>query len=321
MRRREFISLVGGAAATLPLTARAEQIPVIGYLVETVEVVYLTDAFRQGLAEAGYSEGKNIAIEYRFGVVGSEPLLHAAADLVQRNVSVIAAIGPAPAAAARNVTTSIPIVALDLESDPLAKGYAKSLARPSGNLTGVFLDIPELSGKHVGLLKETVPQLSRVAIFGIPSLNAVQFEATEIASRALALEAEIIEVRSGDDFARALEVATTKHVEAGILLSSPLVFIYSKQIGQLALAKRLPLISMFAEFPKVGGFIAYGPNMAAMFRRSGNYVGKILHGAKPDDLPIQRPEKFDLVINLKTATAIGVDVPAHLQQLADEIIE
>jgi putative ABC transport system substrate-binding protein len=208
-----------------------------------------------------------------------------------------------------------------LESDPLAKGYAKSLARPSGNLTGVFLDIPELSGKHVELLKETVPRLSRVAIFGIPGLNEAQFAAAAAAVRVLALEAEIIEVRSGDGFARALEAATTKHVEAGILLSSPLVFNYSKQIGQLALAKRLPLISMFAEFPKLGGFIAYGPNLVAMFRRVGNYVGKILHGAKPDDLPIQRPEKFDLVINLKTATAIGVEVPAHLQQLADEIIE
>jgi putative ABC transport system substrate-binding protein len=220
MRRREVISLIA-AATTWPLTARARQMPVIGYLIEGAEIVHMTDAFRQGLAEAGYLEGKNIAIEYRFVDVGSELLLHAAADLVQRNVNVIAAIGPAAAAAARNATTSISIVALDLESDPLAKGYAKSLAHPSGNLTGVFLDIPELSGKHVGLLKETVPRLSRVAIFGIPSLNAAQFAATDIAVRALALEAEIIEVRSGDDFARALESATTKHVEAGILLSSP----------------------------------------------------------------------------------------------------
>jgi putative ABC transport system substrate-binding protein len=188
-------------------------------------------------------------------------------------------------------------------------------------LTGIFLDLPELSGKQVGLLKEIVPRLSRMAIFGIPGLNAAQFAAAETAVRALALEAEIIEVRSPEDFDGALDAAATKHADAGILLSSPLVFNLSKQIGELALAKRLPLISLFGEFPKVGGLIAYGPNVADLFRKSGVYVGKILHGAKPSDLPIQRPEKFDLVINLKTAAALGVDVPSQLQQLADEVIE
>ena len=222
---------------------------------------------------------------------------------------------------ARNATTSIPIVALDLESDPVAKGYVKSLAHPGGNMTGMFLDLPELSGKQIGLLKEIVPRLSRIAIFGIPGLNAAQFAATETAVRALALEAEIMEVRVADDFEQALEAARTRHVEAGILLSSPLVFVASKQIGELAIAKRLPLISLFDVFPKSGGLISYGPNVAEIFRRSGDYVGKILHGAKPSELPIQRPERFDLVINLKTATALGVDMPTQLQQLADEVIE
>jgi putative tryptophan/tyrosine transport system substrate-binding protein len=180
---------------------------------------------------------------------------------------------------------------------------------------------PELSGKQIGLLKEIVPRLSRIAIFGIPGLNAAQFAATETAVRALALEAEIMEVRVADDFEQALEAARTRHVEAGILLSSPLVFVASKQIGELAIAKRLPLISLFDVFPKSGGLISYGPNVAEIFRRSGDYVGKILHGAKPSELPIQRPERFDLVINLKTATALGLDVPTQLQQLADEVIE
>ena len=139
--------------------------------------------------------------------------------------------------------------------------------------------------------------------------------------RALALEAEIIEVRVPDDFEGALEAARTRQVEAGILLSSPLVFLSSRQIGELAIAKRLPLISLFGEFPKAGGLIAYGPNVAELFRRCGDYVAKILHGAKPNDLPIQRPERFDLVINLKTATALGLDIPTQLQQLADEVIE
>ena len=297
--------------------------PVIGFVSAGAEssAAHLLVAFRQGLAEAGYVEGKNLAIEYRFTNFRPELLPEAAGDLVRLNVNVIFAITPEAVAAARNATSNIPVVALDLESDPVAKGYVKNLARPGGNMTGMFLDIPELSGKQLGLLREIVPRLSRIAIFGVPGLNALQFAATETAARTFALEAEILEVRVPDDFERAFEAARAKHVEAGIVLSSPLVFTSSKQIGELALAKRLPLISLFAEFPKAGGFMAYGPNVAELFRRCGDYVGKILHGAKPSDLPIQRPERFDLVINLKTAEALGVTVPPVLLATADEVIE
>jgi putative ABC transport system substrate-binding protein len=326
MRRREFISAIFGAAVW-PLRVRAEQpaMPVIGLVVPTPPAaegtLHALAAFRRGLAEAGYVEGKNLAIEYRFANLRPELIPELAGDLVRLNMKVIFSAAPEAVAAVRNATTSIPIVALDLESDPVAKGYVKSLARPGGNMTGMFLDIPELSGKQVALLKEIVPRLSRIAIFGIPGLNAPQFAATETAVRALALEAEIMEVRVADDFERALEAARTKHAEAGILLSSPLVFVSSKQIGELAMAKRLPLISLFGEFPKAGGFIAYGPNLADLFRRCGEYVAKILHGAKPSDLPIQRPERFDLVINLKTAEALGLSVPPVLLATADEVIE
>jgi putative ABC transport system substrate-binding protein len=208
-----------------------------------------------------------------------------------------------------------------LENDPVAKGYVKSLSRPGGNITGTFLDIPELSGKQVGLLKEIVPRLSRIAIFGDPGLNALQFTATAKAVQALALEAEVIDMQVADDFERAFESARTKHVEAGILVQSPLVFVSLRQIAELALAKRLPLISLFGEFPKVGGLVAYGPNLNELFRRCGDYVAKVLHGAKPSDLPIQRPERFDLVINLKTAEALGLSVPPVLLATADEVIE
>jgi putative tryptophan/tyrosine transport system substrate-binding protein len=325
MRRREFISVIAGAAVW-PLGARAEQpaMPVVGFLSPAPaagEIPHLIAAFRRGLAEAGYVEGKNLAIEYRFNNFGPELMAEAAGDLVRLKMSVIFASVPDAVVAVRNATSSIPIVALDLESDPLAKGYVKSLARPGGNMTGMFLDIPELSGKQVGLLKEIIPRLSRIAIFGIPGLNAAQFAATETAVRALAIEAEVMEVRVADDFERALETARTKHAEAGILLSSPLVFLASRQIGELAIAKRLPLISLFGEFPKAGGFIAYGPNLGDIFRRCGDYVAKILHGAKPSDLPIQRPERFDLVVNLKTAKALGISVPPVLLATADEVIE
>ena len=160
-----------------------------------------------------------------------------------------------------------------------------------------------------------------MAIFGVPGLNALQFKATETAARAFNIEAEIAEVQVPDDFAGAMEAAGARHVEAGILLSSPLVYAFSRQIGELALAKRLPLISLFDAFPKNGGLLAYGPNVSEMFRRCGIYVGKILQGAKPSDLPIQRPEKFDLVINLKTAATLGFTVPPLLLATADEVIE
>jgi putative tryptophan/tyrosine transport system substrate-binding protein len=224
MRRREFITLVGGAAAW-PVGARAQAaMPVIGVLQEGdggSAVSHLLAALRQGLADAGYVEGKNLAIEYRFSKDKPERLHETAGDLVRLNVNVIFAAGPLAVAAARKATNSIPIVGIDLESDPLATGYVNSLARPGGNLTGVFLDIPELSGKQVALLKEIVPRLSRIAIFGIPGVNAPQFAATETAARAIAVEAEIMEVRVPDDFKGALEAARARHVEAGILLSSP----------------------------------------------------------------------------------------------------
>jgi putative ABC transport system substrate-binding protein len=321
MRRREFITLVG-SAATWPLAARAEQMPVIGFLSPLPSGEPPPFAgFRRGLAEEGYVEGKNLAIEKRFTNFRPELMNEAAGDLVRLAVSVIFAAYPESLVGARNATSSIPTVTVDLESDPLAMGYIKSLARPGGNLTGMFLDLPELSGKQVGLLKEMVPGLSRIAIFGTPGLNAAQFAAAATAVRAVGVEAEIIEVQVPDDWGRALDAAKTRQVEAGILLSSPLVFLSSKQIGELALANRLPLISLFAEFPKAGGFIAYGPSIAAMWQRAGVYVGKILHGAKPNDLPIQRPEKFDLVINLKTAEALGISVPSLLLGTADEVID
>jgi putative tryptophan/tyrosine transport system substrate-binding protein len=200
MRRRDFI-FASGATVAWPLAARAAAaIPVIGIpLVES-----LMAAFRRAMAELGYVEGKNFAAEYR---VTPESLPKAAADLARLNVNVIFAAAPAALAAVSNATTSIPVVGIDLESDPVAKGYVKSLARPGGNITGMFLDIPELSGKQIGLLKEIIPRLSRIAIFGVPGLNAPQFKATETAARAFNVEAETMEVRVMDDFGDAMEAA------------------------------------------------------------------------------------------------------------------
>jgi putative tryptophan/tyrosine transport system substrate-binding protein len=324
LRRREFISVIAGATAW-PLGARAQPppMPVIGVISPLAPDAMrpFLASFRQGLAEVGYVEGKNLAIEYRFANGRPELFHQAADDLVRLHVRVILAGSPEAVDAARGATTSIPIVAIDLERDPVAMGYVERLAHPGGNVTGMYLDLPELSGKQLDLLRQVFPRISRVAIFGVPGLNALQFAVTERAARALALEAEIIEIRGPHDFDRALAAAAAKHLEAGVLLSSPLVFGVGLQIGEIAIADRIALISLFDAFPRAAGFMAYGPDLAELFRRCGAYVGKILQGAKPGDLPIQRPEKFDLVINLKTAEALGVSVPPALLATANEVIE
>ena len=202
MQRRAFITILGGAAAWPPMARAQGAMPVIGFL-STLPSGANEAAFRRGLAEEGYVEGKNLAIEKRFTNFRPEQMKEAAGDLVRLEVNVIFASHPEAVAAARNATSSIPTVAVDMESDPVAMRYIKSLAQPGGNLTGVFLDLPELSGKQVGLLKEIVPRLSRIAIFGIADLNATQFPAAAAAVRAIRAQAEIIEVQAMDDWARA----------------------------------------------------------------------------------------------------------------------
>jgi putative tryptophan/tyrosine transport system substrate-binding protein len=319
-RRREFIALIGGAAAW-PLAAGAQRSvkkPRIGTLGFAAMPPSLAPAFKQGIAQFISTE---VVIEYRDAEGRPELLPDRAADLVRLSVDVIFARGPGAVAAVKNVTTTIPIVAVDLESDPVAMGFIKTLARPGGNITGVFLDIPELTGKQMELLKEVFPQIARVAILGDPAINAPQFAATESAARAFAVEPESVELRVSNDFAAALETARARGAEAGILLSSPLVFTQSRQIAELAIAKRFPVISLFSEFPKAGGFMAYGPSVPESYRRCGGYVGRILQGAKPGDLPIERPERFELVINVKTANTLSLTVPPTLLARADEVIE
>ena len=321
MRRRDFIGLVGGLAIAWPLAARAQPTPkkfrVAALGVSTMAPV-LAQAFTKGIEQFSNAD---VAIDYRSSEGRPELLPELATELVRLHVDVIFARGPEALAAARNATSTIPIVAVDLESDPVAKGFVKTLARPGGNITGVFLDLPELSGKQMELLKEVFPQVARVAILGDPAINAPQFAATETAARVFAVQPDSIEVRTLNDFDGALETARTRHAQAGILLSSPLVFGHLRQIAGLAIGKRLPVISLFGEFPRAGGFMAYGPSLPESWRRCGTYVGRILQGAKPGDLPIERPERFELVINLNAAKTLGVTVPPVLLTRADEVIE
>jgi putative ABC transport system substrate-binding protein len=324
MDRRKFIGVISTGLLAAPVaagaqpTARAPRIAVLGV---TPSNPTLGEAFKQGLAELGYTDGQNVAVEYRDADGMPERLPQLAVDLVRLNVDIIFARGAGALAAAKQATSRIPIVTVDLESDPLAMGFVRSLAQPGSNITGVFLDLPELSGKQLQLLKETIRSISRVAILGDQVLNRPQFQATEVAARSLAMQPQLLDVRASKDIDTALEAASRGRAGAVLLLSSPLVFRHRAEIGALAIKRRLPAVSMFVEFAEAGGLMAYGPSLREAFRRAGGYAGRILQGAKPADMPVERPTKFELVVNLKTAKALGLAIPQSLLTRADQVVQ
>jgi len=278
-------------------------------------------AFLQGLQDVGYVAGQNLTIEESFAEGDAERFPALAAELVQLPVAVIFARGPAALQAAKQATETIPIVAIDLESDPVQQGYAASLARPGGNVTGVFLDMPDLTKKWLGLLKESIPQLACVTVLWDPTTGPVQPEAARAAARQLALDLHTLEVREVHEFDTAVAAATQACVDAMLFLGSPLMSRNSKRLADLAAASRLPALSPFRTFPEAGGFMAYGPSLPEVYRRCGVQVGKILQGAKPGELSIERPIRFEFVLNLKTAETLGLTIPPMLLFQADEVIK
>ena len=322
MKRRAFIRLLGGAAAW-PLVARAQQpaekLARIGSIQNFRNENF--EAFIQGLREAGYVDGQNMLLETRFYAGVLDRIDEFTSELVALKCSVILATAPYAVQAVMKATSKIPIVGIDLESDPVANGWVKSLARPGGNLTGFFLDIPELGGKQIELLKEAVPTVARLAVLWDATIGTVQFGATETAARPSGVTLESFPIRNVEDIKDAIERAERERVHGLVVLTSPLIFNQRSQIADLALKTRLPTISLFNSFPKVGGLMAYGPSLALMFKRAASYVDRILSGANPGELPIERPSKFELVINLKTAGALGPTVPPTLLARADEVIE
>jgi putative ABC transport system substrate-binding protein len=279
------------------------------------------DGFLQGLRESGYVEGQNIAIEQRYAEGKPELFPDRAADLVRLKVDVIFARGPWAVSAAKAATRTIPIIGLDLESDPISDGFVKSLARPGGNITGMFLDLAELSGKQLQILKEIIPKLSRVAILGDSAVNASQLRELRMVARSLAVQTQALEMKSSKDLESAFEAANKGRATALIVLSNPLTLASRAQIGDMATKRRLPTMYLYRAHVDAGGLISYGPDLPDMFRRCGEYVGRILGGAKPSELPVERPVKFDLVINLKTANALGLTIPQSVLVRADEIIQ
>ena len=323
MRRREFITLLGGAAAAWPLAARAQQraanIPRVGFLLNVQSE--LVEALFKGLRDAGYIEGQNVVVETRFAGNMLDQIDHFANELVALNCNLIFAAGPYAIQALTKATSTIPLVAIDLESDPVANGWAASIARPGGNLTGFFLDLPELGGKQIELLKEALPTLSRVAFLWDSTVGLIQFRATEAVARTAGVASLSLPIQRREDFKDAFDYAASQQAHAVIVLSSPLIFGQRSHIAELALNTRLPTISLFTLLPRSGGLMGYGPNFVDMWKRAPTYVDRILRGAKPGELPIERPSKFELVINLKTAKTIGLDIPPTLFARADEVIE
>jgi putative ABC transport system substrate-binding protein len=328
MRRREFITLLGGATLAWPLAARAQQsgkMPRIGVLAAGVPTTYVSryEAFRHGLRELGYVEGQNIAIEYRYGEGKYERLPALAAELVRLKVDVIVTSSSAETDAAKRATASIPIV-FALVGEPLWIDLVASLARPGGNVTGITGGAgPGHTAKQLQLLKEAFPHISRVAVLRNPAnvIQARRWQEVQEAAPALGVALQSREVRTSDDVAGALAAMTTQRPDALLLLPDPLFLHHRASIAAFAARERLPAITGIREYAEAGLLLVYGLNVLDNYRRAAGYVAKILKGAKPADLPVEQPMKFELVVNMKTARALGFTIPESFLLRADEVIE
>jgi len=326
MRRRDFLTLFGGAAAAWPLAARAQlpgKLPTIGFLGATTPSAMgqWTAAFMQRLRELGWIEGRTIAVDVRWAEGRSERLIEIATEFVRIKVDVIVTHSAAPVFAAMQATSVIPIV-FAVANDPLSSGLVASLARPGGNVTGLSNQATDLAGKRLELLREVLPGLRRPAIMANVDAPAAVLEMGEVqaAARALGVEAVTLEIRRAEDIAPAFD-ALKGRADALFVCADPLAVVHRVRINTLAQDARLPTIFGFREFVEAGGLMSYGPNFADQFRRAADFVDKILRGAKPGDIPVEQPTKFELVINLKTAKALGLTLPLIMRMTADEVIE
>jgi len=280
------------------------------------------EAFRQGLRELGYVEGKNILIEQRYAEGQLNHMNELAAELVRLKVDVIVTIGPAATRPAKEATHAIPIV-MGVDDDPVGNGFVASLARPGGNITGLASLAPEIGGKQLELLKEIVPRLSRVAVLGTSTQpgNAQSLREAEVAAQALAVKLQYLDVLSPKDIEPVFRTASNGRAEAVLVLRASIFFSHRKQIVDLAAKRQLPAMYYTTEYVEEGGLMTYGVSITDLFRRAATYVDKILKGAKPAELPIEQPTKFELVVNLKTAKRIGLTIPPNVLARADKVIK
>ena len=325
MERRTFLAMVSGSLLTVPLAAQAQQaakIPRIGWVGGTIACARECEAFRQGLRDLGYVEGRDIVIEYRDTGAKLERIPAVVTDLVALKVDVIV-VGNTPAAvAAKQATTTLPIVFTSV-GDPIASGLVTSLRRPGGNLTGFSVVAQDLVGKLLELLKQAVPDVSRVALLVNANDRAKndRINAAAVAARELGVQLQVVEARSPADFDRAFSDMTKARAGALAVLPTPMFVTERSRLVDLAAKNRLPTMFPYSQFVDAGGLMAYGPNLYDLSRRAATYVDKILKGSKPGDLPVEQPTKFELVINLKTARALGLTIPPSLLARADQVIE
>jgi ABC-type uncharacterized transport system substrate-binding protein len=325
MDRRAFIGGLSGAAMLSPIAADAEapaKARRVGVLMATTPVAaaHIVAAFADGLRERGHVEGKNVVVEYLWAEGRPERFAEMAADLVRRQVDVIVASSQAPALAAKRATQTIPIVMVNT-TDPVEVGLVASLARPGGNVTGLSQQLtPDIRAKQLQLLKEALPKLSRVAVLRSPT-TTVGLREYETAGQALALRVEFIEIRGADDLGRAFAAMARDRVDALLVPGDTLLFTERQRVAALARERRLPGIYSLREFTEAGGLMSYSARISEQFRRAAVYVDKILRGAKPADLPVESPSQYELVINLKTAKALGLTIPQPLLIRADQLIE
>jgi putative ABC transport system substrate-binding protein len=323
MDRRRFLGTLTGGLLAAPVATGAQQagqMPHVGYVTSNPRTATV-DAFEQRLRDLGYAIGQNITVEYRFGEGHADRVPALVDELLRLKIDVLFATSAYAIGAAKQASSTVPIVGVDLETDPVDAGWVKSLARPGGNVTGFFLDMPELGGKLLQFLGEAIPRIQRVAVLWDAQLASPQFKATKSAAQARRFGLQSLAFRGPQEFAAAFDAAQQQKAQALVLLSSPSVFLHLKRLGDLALQYRLPGISVFPQFANAGGLMGYGPDLTDLFRRAANYVDRILKGTSPADLPIQRPTVFELAINLKTAKALGLTIPSSLLQRADQVIE
>jgi len=328
VERRAFLGAVTGGLLVAPLAAQGQQaarVPRIGVLQAGTPTgsQFMFDAFKQAMRELGYVEGRNILFEHRFGEASAERLSESAAELVRLKVDVIVTSTDLGVAAVKQQTRTIPIVMVNA-ADPVGTGFVASLARPGGNITGLSIMSPELAGKRLELLKEVVPGLSRVAIMWNPEVRGgvLEYKEAEAAARALRLELQSVEVSRAGDFPRAFTMASDGRAQAMTVPPiNPVAFANRDTIVSLALKHRLPSVYGLRQFADRGGLMSYGPSLADAWRRAATYVDKILKGAKPGELAVQQPAKFELIINLKSAKALGLTIPPSLLARADQVIE
>ena len=325
MRRREFVLGTVGALVR-PTFMRAESrssVPKIGFLFPGPEdaVKLRRVLLLEGLSGEGFHEPDQIILITRATGGDEARIVPQLKEMIAEGVDILIPTGPSSMRAAHALTRTVPIVTFDLESDPIESGWINGYAHPGGNVTGVFSDFPEFSSKWLELLKETISSCSNVVVLWDPATSTVQPRAIANAAQSVGVKTEVLEIKSFSDLEGTFESASARRPDGLLILSSPIVSISSKQMAELAFKYRLPAISLFANFARAGGLISYGPNLEDLYRETAAMAGKILKGAKPADLPAERPTRFDLVVNLKTAKALNLTMPTSMLLRANEVIE